>query len=267
MRKSLSLLAPLALGLLSAAYGAGAAQPGTVRGVALDSHGHPLKGALVWIMPSVAQGWVAPGVSNGVLQLHTDAKGQYVSPTLPDQPYNVYAWQRVKYAGQTFCVPLAAEKEDGDDAFSARAGAVRNFRWQLTGEMQGQSHDNAYFGAEVRLMNGSWDGTSPMTRDSVVELTLTPDGPLIDGSAGKPLVRKVNFYDGFVYDLPVGHYRVAAAELGPGGTRTPLVLNGGSGAERFQGTLDFQAEGGPCGGYGGSNGVERAFIDLARVGE
>ena len=264
MKTPTALLALLALTVPPMAHAAPLPQPGTVSGVALDPRGQPLKNATVWIMPSVAPGWVAPGVSAGVLQLHTNAAGQYVSPPLPDQPYTVYAWQRVKYRGQTFCVRLAAQTPNGEDSFSARAGVVRNFHWQLTGELPDQTRDNAYFGAEVRVMNGSWEGTHPLTRDSMVEVTLTPDGPLIDGSAGKTIVRKVSYDDGFLYDLPVGHYRVTAAELGPDGARTPLVLNDASGAARFQGTLDFHAEGGSCGGYGGSNGVERAFIDLAR---
>ena len=237
--------------------GSGPSQPapGHVTGTAVDTQGRPLQGTLVWMLPDV---------TDGVVQLRTDAQGRYVTPSLPDEPYNAYAWQQVDYRGHTFCVRLAAASTDQYAAFSPRDGVIRNFKWQLTGVMPDQNHEHANFGAEVRLMNGSWDGTHPLTRDSMVEVTLTPDGPLIDGSAGQTIVRTVRFYDGFLYDLPLGHYLVTAAEVLPDGTRMPLVLNGNAGAERFQGVLDFQPEGGTCGGYGGSNGVERAFIDLAR---
>ncbi|GGR19397.1 carboxypeptidase-like regulatory domain-containing protein [Deinococcus ruber] len=231
-------------------------EPGKVKGTAVDTQGQPLQGTLVWMLPSVA---------DGVVQTHTNAQGQYVTPTLPDEPFDAYAWQQVPYRGQTFCVRLAAASADQYAPFSPKNGVIRTFKWQLTGRMPDQNHDNAYFGAEVRLMNGSWNDTQPLSRDASVEVTLTPDGPLIDGSTGQTMVRTVSFYDGFLYDLPVGHYTVTAAEVQPDGTHTPLVLNGGSGPERFQSTLDFQAEGGPCGGYGGSNGVERALIELART--
>lgn len=271
MHRHRSTAALLALGLLCTALAAKAApptpvqpgtlNPGTVQGVALDARGRPLAGVTVWVMPSVAQGWVAPGVSSGVLQLRTDAQGRYHSPRLPDQPYNVYAWQRVTSGGQQFCLPLAAAQPNGNAPFSGRQGAVRNFRWQLTGEMPDAAHDHAFYGAELRLMNGGWDGTAPLTRDSQVEVTLLPDGPLIDGSAGKPIVRRVSFYDGFLYDLPLGRYRASAVELRPDGSRLRLVMNASG---DFQTSLDFKAVDGSCGGYGGSNGIERAFLDLAR---
>ncbi len=247
------LLTLLALALPSAVYAAQSPpQPWTVRGVAVDTQGKPLRGTIVWMLPSV---------TDGVVQTTTDAQGRYITPRLIDMPYEAYAWQRVPYQGQLFCLRLAAETPQQYAPFSPRSGVIRNFRLRLTGTMPDQNREHAYFGAELRLMNGGWEGTSPLTRDAQIEVTLTPDGPLIDGSAGHTILRKVNFEDGFLYDLPVGRYTASAVELHADGSRTRLVMNA---AGSFQSTLQFKATDGTCGGYGGSNGVERAFLDLAR---
>ncbi|MFC4453904.1 carboxypeptidase-like regulatory domain-containing protein [Deinococcus sonorensis] len=235
--------------------GGGSTEAWRVKGTAVDTQGRPLEGTQVWMLPAVHA---------GVVEVHTDAKGEYETPELTDEPYQAYAWQKVSYHNQTFCLRLAAATSEQYKVFSPRDGVIRNFRWQLSGVMPDANRDNAYFGAEVRLMNGYWDDTNAVPLTAVVEVTLVPDGPLIDGSAGKTIVKTTTYDDGFVYDVPVGHYQVTATEVRPDGTRVPLVLNPVSGPERYRATLDFKAITGPCGGYGGSNGVERAFIHIAR---
>jgi hypothetical protein len=62
-----------------------------------------------------------------------------------------------------------------------------------------------------------------------VEITLTPDGPLADGSAGRPFVirHKVVTRGWFeVHNIPVGRYRIQA-RVTEGGKALPLRLKEG----------------------------------------
>lgn len=246
------LLASLAL---SAALAAPA--PGTVQGTVLDTRGQPIKGALIW---------VKPGVTTGLVTARTDAQGRYAVTSLPDLPFNTTAWLQVPYRGQTFCVRLAAENDAQYAPFSPRAGVVRNFKWTLSGHVPDSDMVNMYFGAEVRVMSASWDGFEPVRLDtSRVELTFTPDGPLLDGSAGKTLRKTTALGDVLVYDVPVGHYRVSAVEIRPDGSRAPLTVGTYGAPAQGETTLDFKSSSMYCGGGPGTtSAVERAFVYVGR---
>ena len=74
------------------------------------------------------------------------------------------AWAQVNWHGRDYCLRLAMPSAGDYDSFVPSAGAVRNFRWQLTGRIP--DLDDQYFGGEVRLMG---DGSAPGSND--VELT------------------------------------------------------------------------------------------------
>lgn len=164
---------------------------------------------------------------------------------------NVYIVQNIKaraiitYNGQTYLLPL--HPVDGlPDAPSSRkfqgdvkkTGVVRNFVLRLSGIAPGYetpppvsltttdtaSNRFAFEGCPIKmefLLNDLPTG-------STFQLTLTPNGPLIDGSAGKVIQRTIrdlntaNYY--YLYDIPLGLYTASGTLVKPGGSSQPLSI-------------------------------------------
>lgn len=186
-------------------------QPGTVTGTVVDTQGRPIAGARVWIEPAL---------TTGVVELRTDAQGRYTASSLIDVPYNAKAWAYVEYGGRQVCLRMGMESPVDYDSFVPTRGAVRNFRWQLTGPIEDLRGFDEYFGGMLRVMN-----TFPYNGQGQLEFTFTPTGPRIDGSTVQAFTRTLdprNETD--IYDLPVGPYRVTAVLVGSDGSRRPVQL-------------------------------------------
>lgn len=187
-------------------------EPGTVTGTVFDTMGRPIAGARVWIQPAI---------TTGLVEVRTDAQGRYRVPGLIDVPYNAKAWAYVEVGGRQLCLRLGMESPVDYDAFVPSHGAVRNFRWQLTGPIEDMRGLNEYFGGMLRVMNtNAYAGSG-----NRIELSFTPTGPRIDGSSIAPFTRTIDpsrDYD--VYDLPAGPYRVTAVLVTGNGARQALRL-------------------------------------------
>lgn len=226
-------------------------EPGVVQGIALDTLGKPIAGALIWVLPAQ---------TTGLVKATTGADGRYRTKVYPSLPYYTYGWHRVQYRGKELCLRLAAEGQDGNEAFVPEQGVTRNFVWKIKGAI-GHAGDG-YYGGEVRPF---FEG---ITVGDTIEASFTPDGPLVDGSTGQSFTRKHD-WDNFLWqDIPVGAYRVSAVRIEPDGSRTPLKISAkGSGVEMGDSALlEFKSGDGSCGGPGG-NGLERAFLWLQAPGE
>lgn len=187
-------------------------QPGTVTGTVVDTAGRPIAGARVWIQPAL---------TTGLVEVRTDASGRYLASSLIDVPYNAKAWAYVEYGGRQLCLRLGMESPVDYDAFVPSHGAVRNFRWQLTGPIEDMRSLNEYFGGMLRVMSAN----AYASGGNRIELSFTPTGPRIDGSSVAPFTRTLDPARGTdVYDLPVGPYRVSATLVAPDGSRRPLRL-------------------------------------------
>lgn len=230
------------------------AEPRTVKGTVQDALGKPIKGAIVRIEPAV---------TGGMVTVKTNAQGQYTVPALIDMPYYASAWVQMPYQGQKFCMRVDATNEEGYEPFSPRAGVIRNFKFRLSGPIPDGGQD-AYFGGEVRMLYPSWvNGPVIDWTESRVEVTLVPDGPLVDGSKGKTLVKTTRPGDSFLYDIPLGSYTATAVEIRKDGTRTPLLMGYDQPAPRMP--LRFESNSPNCGpGYYRVNGIGRAFLYVAR---
>src|SRR5690606_24899973 len=187
-------------------------RPGTVTGTVVDTQGRPIAGARVWIQPSI---------TTGLVEVRTDANGRYLAQGLVDVPYTAKAWTYVTYNGRQLCLRLGMDSPVDYTAFVPAQGAVKNFRWQLTGPIEDLRDLNEYFGGMLRVMNtGYYAGDR-------IELSFTPTGPRIDGSSVAPFTRTLNDpsrdYD--VRDLPAGPYRVTATLVASDGSRRPLRLS------------------------------------------
>lgn len=188
-----------------------AAQPRTVTGTVVDTQGRPIPGARVWIQPSI---------TTGLVEVRTDATGRYLAQGLLDVPYTAKAWAYVEYGGSQLCLRLGMDSPVDYDSFVPTHGAVRNFRWQLTGPIEDLRDLGEHFGGMLRVMNAGYYA------GNAIELAFTPTGPRIDGSTVAPFTRTITDpardYD--VRDLPAGPYRVTATLVAPDGSRRPLRM-------------------------------------------
>lgn len=192
--------------------GPSALEARTVTGTVVDTAGRPIAGAKVWIQPAL---------TTGLVEVRTDADGRYRVGSLVDVPYSAKAWAEVEYGGRRICVRLGMPSPADYDTFVPVQGAVRDFRWQLTGPIEDLRSLNEYFGGMVRVMNAG----AHLTSGSRVELSFTPTGPRIDGSEVAAFTRVLDdARDADVRDLPVGPYRVTATLLAADGSRRPLRL-------------------------------------------
>lgn len=236
---------------LSAALAA-SGKPGTVQGQVLDTRGKPLEGVTVWIKPVV---------TTGVAEVLTDEHGRYEVEGLPPVGYRAYAWLGVRYQGQKFCYRLALPKTAEYNPFVPSAGITRNFQWKLSGRIPDWDDDESelgYFGGSVSPMQGGFQDRWA-TNDDQIELQLTPVGPLIDGSTGKPLKRTVPGRKVAV-DIPIGTYKVKATFIGKNGQREALTVSGDQdGQYGSEATIKFKGADGSCtGSYGG--GAGRSYV-------
>lgn len=94
-------------------------------------------------------------------------------------------------------------------------GAVRNCTWRLTGRTE-----EGPIGGTVWI-HPDWGGVDDDTND--VELTLTPVGPLLGGSAGQPLIWRLR-EDSTREDVPVGTYTLTARHVSPDGMDRPMLV-------------------------------------------
>ncbi|GGR06478.1 carboxypeptidase-like regulatory domain-containing protein [Deinococcus ruber] len=241
----------LALFTVSAALAApGKPAPGSVQGHALDTTGKPLSGVQIWIKPVV---------TTGVAETLTDDQGRYVVTGLPPVGYRSYAWLQTPYQGKTFCYRLAQPSTADYNAFNPASGQIRNFKWQLSGRIPGEEpySDLGYFGGSLPLM-AAFGQDRWATQDDEMEVQLTPVGPLIDGSAGKPLTRTAPAR-GMVLDVPIGTYRVRATFISANGKREAVQVSGFDGDYASEATVKFKPSGDICKGTtGGAPG--RAYV-------
>jgi|SRR5919202_4334091 hypothetical protein len=175
-----------------------ASQNGYLVGKVTDSQGNPLPRATVFVDHTVFSG-DGPEVktaADGTYQVQmTDIAGEWIAKSYLLKQYNDRIYK------------LWLDPEN-DAPFTANEKPVRNFQWKLTGHMPDLSLD-LYYGGTIELYrdlnaDGLFDSEN-------VELTLTPVGPLIDGSTGKALkIQAKRGSYGIIKDVPIGRYKVMA---------------------------------------------------------
>lgn len=171
-----------------------AAEPNVAKGRVTNSAGEPIAGALVDLKNTLFYGSSA--------EVKTKKDGTY-RVELARGTWHASAHANVTYNKQKYRIDLCP---DSDDDFANTDGVVRNFTFKLTGEKE-NGLGTYGFPVIVYAVPGDYS-----FQETDVELTLTPDGPLVDGSKGQVITGKcVHTPDGTaIKDVPMGRYKVKA---------------------------------------------------------
>jgi hypothetical protein len=231
----------------------GGLEPYTVSGIVLDTKGEPLEGAIIRLYQDFV---------SGRTEVTTGPDGRYKASSSVQNAsasYKIEAFIEVEYNGQTVCPKLAMPDPNDYTSFTLDKGAERNFQWQLTGKI---GNYDTFFGARIDL----WNSYSFSDTTRAVELTLTPTGPLLDGSEGSVIVQEVPLGDGdddALFDIPIGTYTLQAVLIGHDDSRTPINVATIDNIESYtpEVAIEWQSNDSSC-GFGNDSGVEQMFISL-----
>lgn len=166
---------------------------GIVKGRITDAAGRPIANAKVVIEHTVYYATYVYATSNN---------DGYYTASVPNGSWQATVQIEKNFQGRTYKFDL---HPDVADAFAGTTGAVRNFTWKLSGAKP----NGGYYGSIVAVYPEP--GSSFMIED--VELILTPDGPLADGSTGKLIIKSLTDVGGGedgINDVPIGKYIVKA---------------------------------------------------------
>lgn len=180
----------------------GKVEKGVVKGRVTDANNKPIANAKI----------LANSLDYADARIgYSDAKGNY-SIKLPtgiaSGSFYVRGSVKVKYNGQNYDLALFTEN---DGQFSPYDGAIKNLTLKLTGKRTGNFGDDGFYGGTIEILH---DFNNLEVGN--IEVTLVPDGPLVDGSAGKTVVRRVAANDYHIYDVAVGKYKITARDVSTG---------------------------------------------------
>ena len=177
--------------------------------------------------------------------------------------YRLVAWAEASYNGKHWLFPL--EPVGGSEtSFFSKDGIAKDFVWKISGRGSWASNleekdPNGYLGAFIQVYlydpNSDPSGERPVQAQAgdTVELTLDPDGPLIDGRSGQRLIKAVVLERatgkfqvtqvGTALDIPVGRYKLTAKVKHKNGGESNLkvgVVCGQSGCPIRPSSLDSE---------------------------
>lgn len=198
-----------------------AKKPGVVRGYVYDTNGNPVKGAKLGVRSTAAGGFYSGA------QGKTDAKGYYEIQPPAGAAHFYCAGATIDYGDGI--AALGLHPEDGDnDGFATPEGVVRNFILLPYGIadraaiQDNPQYGNNYYGGSIVLgWSAGDDSPKALPANAEIELTLTPDGPLVDGSPSRVItIRKkigeISFGQLYVNNIPAASYHIRAKLVGGG---------------------------------------------------
>ncbi|HKY99336.1 MAG TPA: carboxypeptidase-like regulatory domain-containing protein [Gemmatimonadaceae bacterium] len=220
--------------------------PNVVQGTVSTIDGRPVAGATIRIAG-------ATGAARGTsITAKTDANGRY-RVNVPLGHYNVDGFAELQYNGQTY-KELWLDRGDAPcERVMSDKGIVRNFVLRLSGTKRCTNgtdlrNPDAYYGAYITAMSSAFPD------DAVITFTLTPTGPLADGTKGRTVVIKRSGAalkkgggpigeTAFLHDIPLGRYKIAATvRYADGSQRATMVeLRDGSSTTARALDIDFKA--------------------------
>ncbi len=200
------------------------AKAGRISGKLADARGGPLSNVMIEI-----SGFTTGGESVHK-QVEIPGPATEFSIEVPEGQYSApAAIIKPQYKDRVYAFPLAAVDgaKEWPEARSSKKGLVRDFVWKISGTkpegMGAALEPSGYWGGAVQFETGADLGDYAQ-----FEITLKPDGPLIDGSQGKDLVftKKLPWKraeEHYILDIPFGRY-IASVKLVYGTKPRPLKL-------------------------------------------
>ncbi len=171
-------------------------QKGIVKGVVKYADGNPIVNVKVVIENTI--------IYASYVYATTNAKGEY-STSVPIGSWKASVQIEKEFLGKKYKYDL---HPDNPNAFAGFDGAVRNF----TRKISGAKPDGGYYGSPVK----AYSDLLSFINMPDVELTLTPDGVLIDGRPGAVIKKRLVDVGGGEYgidDVPVGKYTITAKNI------------------------------------------------------
>ncbi|QOV90014.1 hypothetical protein [Humisphaera borealis] len=241
------------------------AKPGHAIGRATFSDGKPIPAFTV-----VCSGFVGDAnratVTAPATIAHGDAKdGTYDLEVPAGFAANLSAKTAIEYNGKPYKLELwptdgKLSLRDGKGIGpDTRPGIVRDFVAKISGLRPGGDDKSpvlrklAYYGARIDLGDGGIGNrrlNQDFPKDATVVVRLTPRGPLLDGSKGEPIVKRLPLADmgsnaACVLDIPIGLYDAKVAVAAADGTETPVRVRLSGGPQEWQAAvaLDFPPQG------------------------
>lgn len=197
----------------------GGVEPYVMKGYVTNGQGAPLEGIEVFADNTLLYDSNILGV--------TDANGYYrLELPAVATTWNAGAYVRPSFEGQTYEFDLVP---DNENVFAGVDGAIRNFTWKVSGT---RPDGTSYYGSFVYVYG---DYTTANFNVDDVELTLTPEGPLIDGSTGEAVVRQPE--GGQIVDVPIGRYTISGRYVDASGAEREVLLADRDGDGSFQSSL------------------------------
>jgi hypothetical protein len=207
-------------------------EPGTVAGRITDARGNVIEGARLIVQ--VAGTTLAGARTN--FDIEVEENGLF-SQEVPDGLWRIYGFVEKEANGHKYRLPLDPEdKREIGSTQGTKKGVVKNFVWKIAGlkPHADKSRPSSYYGAGVELMDSRGYDQGRRLADrhpgAKVVITLTPRGPLLDGSKGKPVNLETDvaamaaFARPTYPDIPLGAYVATAVAVTPGGARAALNI-------------------------------------------
>jgi hypothetical protein len=192
----------------------------------------------------------------------------------PSNQYRIdNATALVRYGDYQYYLPLQPEGDDGSffdrDAIDITKGYVKNFVLPISGLISAEEdpkEELSYYGGSLTFrtnikivipndsdpaLTAGATGPNAVPEGTRIQLTLTPQGPLLDGTTGRPSpgtcrVRnnaRINAFSTTLKDIPLGTYTASARVTTPDrNTFTPSLSARIVTAKGISGTFTTDAE-------------------------
>lgn len=193
-------------------------KPGKARGYVKDAQGRPLEGAYIGVRSTAVGGF------HSGAQVETDANGYY-EIEVPWGATEFYAAGYTIDYGEGRAAMSLYPADGKANSFASANGTVENFVLVYHGlgdrnSLSEKPWDSTnYYGGAIRVSyslgaaGDMWAAKGSLPENSEIEVTLEPEGELLDGTTGKPFVvrRKTGGINNFnINNIPVGRYRISA---------------------------------------------------------
>jgi hypothetical protein len=217
-------------------------QADVIAGAITDARGKPIPGAEFTVS---IRGTTIAGERTS-FSPPVDKDGRYAQ-RVPAGVYAISARMIYEYNGKRYTLDLHPDDDQRRErTYESRDGVVKDFRWRTTGLEPGEDAANQYYwyGGRVQPQQASSDDALNLRYPGgMVEVTLTPRGPLIDGSTGQTITQPLptdRLNRAWIDDVPIGRYTASAKLIAANGAEQPLALSAEYSGAPFAATLDLE---------------------------